>query len=133
MIQDNWSRFSVLIVEDDDKMRETLCDAITRLGVQIFSAENGEKAFHLIESHKIHFVLSDVQMPVMTGVELLRKVKEKNPTIPIFLLATGQAQLTEKEALAFGAIGLLHKPFHLRALIEKIKEALLNVEKLMPS
>lgn len=125
----DWKNFSILVVEDDMQMREVLCDIFKKIGVQYFAAENGQEALQVLLTKNIHLILSDVQMPVMDGVQLLKEVRSKNKELPIVLLATGQSEITEESALAFGASGLLHKPFVIKVLIERVKQILLSLDK----
>ena len=110
----------ILIVEDDLALLKVLNSYLIKCGAIVYQATNGEIAYGLVEKHEIDFVLSDIQMPVMSGVELLKKIRLMRSHIPIVLLATGQAELTQKEAIEFGAAGLIHKPFGLKFLNEEI-------------
>lgn len=119
------SNFSILIVEDDSALLKVLCIYFKKTGAIVFQATNGQEAYKIVENENIHFVLSDVQMPIMDGVELLKKIRITKPVIPIILLATGQSELTKDEAVKFGASGLIHKPFKLLFLHQEI-EKLIN-------
>jgi CheY-like chemotaxis protein len=114
------SNFSILIVEDDSALLKVLSTYLKKAGATVFQATNGQEAYQIVETENIHFVLSDVQMPIMNGVELLKKIRVTKPIIPIVLLATGQAELTKDDALKFGASGLIHKPFKLLSLHDEI-------------
>jgi DNA-binding response OmpR family regulator len=116
---------NILIVEDDPILLELICDYFSMTGATVFQAVNGQLAFQIIESNSIDLVLSDVQMPVMNGFELLKKIRANNSSIPFVLLVTGQCELTENDALTSGASGLVHKPFKLNELNEKIHQLLL--------
>jgi DNA-binding response OmpR family regulator len=118
----NWNGLNILIVEDDVFLLEVLCDYFKKTKATVFQAVNGEEAFAIVDTDAIDFVLSDVQMPVMDGVELLKKIRIKRPDVPIILLATGQSQLTKESAIEFGASGLIHKPFNLTELSEEIEK-----------
>jgi CheY-like chemotaxis protein len=120
----DWSKYTVLVVEDDKDMRMILLDVLTRKNIKTLSADNGSEALKILEEQNVDFVLSDIQMPVLNGVELLKRVRAKNPFIPIVLLATGESQITSDEAKALGAADLISKPF-------KIKELLLKMQSLI--
>ena len=120
----NWSDYVIMIVEDDKDMQQTLCELLRKKGAKIYSADNGQAALEVLEKHQIDFVISDVQMPIMDGVELLKKIKERNPEIPIVLLATGQALITAEIAESKGAAGLIQKPFTSKALLERVQNLL---------
>lgn len=119
---------NILVVEDDQVLRELICDYFQETGATIFQAANGQLGFQIVEAENIDLVLSDVQMPVMDGVELLKKIRANNSTIPFVLLATGQCQLTEESAISSGASGLIHKPFKLNEVIAKINQLLVTVK-----
>lgn len=117
----DWGKISILIVEDDGEMREILGDVFEDRGARVLRASNGVEAFALVEKERIDLVMSDIQMPVMDGIELLRKIRKKDPKIPIVLLATGQSQLSEQGARSLGAAGLILKPFNLRSLADQVE------------
>lgn len=117
----DWSKYTILVVEDDQDMRLILHDVLSKKKVSTLLAGNGEEALKVLESHRIDFILSDVQMPIVDGVELLKRVRAKNPRIPIVLLATGQSQLTADQAKALGAGDLISKPFKSKDLLLKIQ------------
>ena len=73
---------------------------------------------------KIDLVLSDIKMPIMDGIELLKSINACDQHMPLVWLMTGQSDLKEEAALALGAQGLLSKPFKLQVLLGKIKESL---------
>ena len=120
-----WGNITILVVEDDLDMREVLCDFFKDGGATVFDAENGKVALEVMSKEQVDLVVSDVQMPIMDGVELLKMIRAKNPEIPIVLFTTGQSQLTEESAIASGASGLLNKPYNFNILAEKISELLL--------
>ena len=115
---------SVLVVEDDDYMRDILSDLLENAGAKVFRATNGKEAITYLEREKIDLVLSDVQMPMMGGVELLKLIREKNKEIPVVLLVSGHSDLSEESAIALGAIGLLHKPYNVKTLFERLHSIL---------
>lgn len=124
MIQ--WSNLKVLIVEDDPFLREAITQSLDRLGAKVITAGDGKEAFELLSKNTIDLVISDVQMPVMNGLDLLRNIRKGDPRVPVVLLATGEAQVNEEQAIKEGAVGLIYKPFSLKAL----KERLLAIESL---
>ena len=112
----------LLIVEDDEDMLNIMSDQFREIGYTVFSAENGQIALKIAENKKIDLIVSDIQMPVMTGVDLLKNIRQKNSDIPIVLLITGQSSLNESKALELGASGLFHKPFDFEVLAEEVRK-----------
>lgn len=119
----NLNNFSLLIVDDDDDLREALCGFFSEEGANVFSAANGEEALQITLVEKIDLILSDIKMPVMDGIELLKSI-HNGDQIPLVWLMTGQSDLNEEGALALGAEGLLNKPFKLQVVLEKIQKSL---------
>lgn len=120
----NLKDFNLLIVEDDENLKGVLFDFFTDEGANVFSASNGEEAIQITLVEKIDLILSDIKMPVMDGIELLKSLNASDRNIPLVWLMTGQSDLKEDGALALGAEGLLNKPFKLQFVLEKIKQSL---------
>ena len=70
---------SLLFVEDEEEPRKNIADILKRRVVSFFVAENAEKALDIYEKNKPDIVLTDIQMPGMDGLQMLEKIKEKNP------------------------------------------------------
>lgn len=121
-----WSKLNVLLVEDDQFFLDALVMSMKRVKAKIFTATNGREALKIVEAEPIDLVISDVQMPGMDGMELLNKVRSRDPEAPAILLATGESKYSEKNVVEKGALGLLHKPFTFKALQAKLKD--LNFE-----
>lgn len=123
----DWSKVSVLIVDDDSDLLETLCDYYQSLGALVYGALNGQKALEIIQSQNVSLILSDLQMPVMDGAALLKTLLEKKIKIP-FIFITGQFHFSEESALYLGANGLVYKPYKLKLLNEKIQHILIKAQ-----
>ncbi len=111
----------VILIEDDSFIRESLCDLLESEGFKVQEAENGKLGLELIRSYAGDcVVLLDLQMPVMTGEELLEALsREEDPkirTVPVLVL-TARGQGFHHP----GIIGTLLKPFDLDQLLEKVK------------
>lgn len=115
---------NILIVEDDQMLREIIVDSIQDSGANVFEAENGLIGFQIIEKEKIDFVLSDIQMPVMDGVELLKKIRIRHSENPLVMFVTGQCNITAENAIEFGASDLMQKPFRINEVLAKIEHLL---------
>jgi two-component system alkaline phosphatase synthesis response regulator PhoP len=100
----------VLVVDDEGAIRYSISKTLQRVGYQVHTAENGEKALEMMEHQAYDVVLTDIRMPGLTGVELLAKIKEQAPDAVVILL-TGYASLeTAIESLRLGAHDYLVKP-----------------------
>ncbi|KAK4683944.1 hypothetical protein P7C73_g6264, partial [Tremellales sp. Uapishka_1] len=120
-----------LVVDDDKLTRMLMSRMLTRLGHQVTTAENGKIALDMIRSSfmglpnspKYDVVFLDNQMPLMTGVEVAREVREMG--CPLYIVGcTGNAlREDQEEYIAAGADGIIPKPIHQKTVLEMIKEA----------
>ena len=118
-------RRSILVVDDEEGVRAMLATALVRRGFEAITAESGRTALELLELHQIDAVISDQTMPRMTGVELMARLHERRPDLPV-VLCTGYSEVLDAEgARAAGASAFLRKPIAPDALIE-ILDRLLN-------
>ena len=111
----------ILIVEDDNELREALCDTLELAGFDFLAAEDAERALVLLQEHQVDMVVSDVNMPGMNGHELLEKIRAGYPALPVMLItAFGQVNKAV-EAIKAGAVDYLMKPFDSEALISAVR------------
>ena len=80
------SRATVLVVEDDEPLREALCDTLTMAGYGVAAASDGNDAIAILATGAIAMVIADVQMPRMDGNALLQRVKSDSPNTPVLLM-----------------------------------------------
>lgn len=116
----------ILVVEDDAALRDVICRVMKADGADVLAAEGGESAKATIERLGGNFdlIVSDVNMPGMNGVELLKYVKANFPKISFFVV-TGFSDILEAQAAYdLGADGFLAKPFHLVDLRNALLKAL---------
>lgn len=123
---------SILIVDDDDKLRHLLIDTLQSLGYNATGATNGEEALSLLTQEKIDLVITDVKMPYLDGIKLLKEVKKKNPQLPILMITGYSFAFPAEQALKAGADGFLAKPFRIGRIEELIQSAL-SKKKTTPS
>ena len=113
----------VLIVEDDNSMAQMCAKLIRRRGHTVVIAGSGSDALAIVrEARDIDVVLSDVQMPGMTGVQLLAGLHAIDSTLPVILM-TGYGHLFNSQALTVGAADCIMKPFDPDALIHSVERA----------
>ena len=113
----------VLVVDDFSTMRRIVKNTLRQIGfTQIEEAEDGQKAFDRLMSEKFDFVVSDWNMPNMTGIDLLRKVRGEPSLKHLpFLMVTAEAkQENVVEAIKAGVSNYIVKPFTVATLQEKI-------------
>jgi response regulator RpfG family c-di-GMP phosphodiesterase len=116
-----------LLVVDDEK---SICDIVGQFlrmkGYAVTCEGTAEGAIDFIKQNSVDLVLTDIKMPGMSGVELLKWIREYSRSLPV-IMTTGFPTLdTAIETLKLGAFDYLTKPFHLEEIAEKIKRALIN-------
>ena len=118
------SQLTVMVVDDQRAIRALVKDSLQQLGVRlIFEAEDGKEAFNAVKLSPVHLIISDLNMPNMDGLALLKAVRE-TPGIAktgfIMLTSRGEVELV-KQAVQLGVNNYLTKPFTLGLLKKKIE------------
>lgn len=125
----DFKKYSILIVDDEELLLETIVFDFIRKGFTVFSANNAESAFELVKKNKIHLVISDIRMPGKDGLSLLDSIREYDPRMPVVILITGFADVTTEECINRGAFDVIAKPFNRKALMQSVLSALGEIEK----
>ena len=116
---------NLLIVDDEPGMRQLLSHVFGRAGHAVRAAENGAKALELLRAEPADLVVSDVKMPDMNGIELLRRVREFSPDAAVIMMTAFATVETAREAFKLGADDFIQKPFdvdELKLIVEKALE-----------
>ena len=114
----------ILIVEDDQNTQEMLSEAVKAMGFQPRTEENGKEGLQAFESDQFAMILTDTKMPVMDGIEMIKKIREKNQNIPIIVITAYPSVDSAVESLVLGADFYLVKPVNLNDLEIKIGKCL---------
>jgi DNA-binding NtrC family response regulator len=114
----------VLVVDDERSMRELLAIVLKREGYDVLLAENGRMAVAALERGSIDLLVSDIRMPDMTGIEVLRAAKAVDPGIEAIMVTAFASQETAIEAMRLGACDYLIKPFDVDELKVKVRDKL---------
>jgi two-component system response regulator FlrC len=115
-------QYDVLVVEDDLSLCEALCDTLEISGYHVVSARNGTEALIKLEQSQFKLVVSDVQMPVMDGFQLLKNMQHKYAETPVVLMTAFGTIPKAVEAMQAGASDYLIKPFDAEALVNKVAD-----------
>ncbi len=102
---------TLLVVEDDSSIRNILNIFFSNKNYKVLEAENGEEALSIAQSKNISCVLLDINMPGISGLEVLPKLLEINPDIGVVMISGERDEETVKKAIAMGAYGYVMKPF----------------------
>ena len=121
-------KYSILIVDDEENVSKLLKKIFIKEGYRAHTAASGVEALNIIDSNEIDVIITDIKMPGISGIELLKKVNEIDPSI-LFIIITAFATLdTAIEALRMGAKDYITKPFDLEEIISSVKKILANKE-----
>ncbi len=117
----------VLVVDDDDILRHIIKDTVAEAGAETETALDGLDAAEKLEASRFDIVISDLNMPRMDGMELLRHIRENSPKI-LVIIVTGFAALeTAIEAIKLGAYDYIQKPFKMEELGVVVRNAIEKV------
>ncbi len=114
----------VLVVDDDERIRSLLMDTLSALGYHPVGAKNGEEALSLLDTEKLDLVITDVRMPNMNGLSLLKNIKNRNPLLPVLIITGYNFAYTKDQAMENGADGFLAKPFRIGKIEELMRKVL---------
>lgn len=115
-----------MIVDDEPDLREILEERFQVFNFETLTAGSGNQAWALLQKEKFDVVLSDIQMPDGTGLELLKKIKDANTVAPAVFLMTGFHQdFSDREMFDQGADGFLSKPFDASQIRNSIQKAII--------
>ncbi|HJS75567.1 MAG TPA: sigma-54 dependent transcriptional regulator [Vicinamibacteria bacterium] len=117
----------ILVIDDEESMRQLLEIALRKEGYRLTLAESGRKATELFDKSSFDLVISDIKMGDMSGVEVLRHIKETEPSVPVIMMTAYASAETAVEALRLGAYDYLTKPFKIDELKANIRNALEGV------
>src|SRR4051812_9421343 len=115
----------ILIVDDQDMMRDSLAATLAREGHEIIAATDGPMAVTRLTQGRVDLLISDLKMPKMTGIELLQEAKKLRPEMPVVLMTAFATIQTAVEAMKLGAYDYIQKPFdgeEIKHLVERTLE-----------
>ena len=114
----------LLLVDDDPNMQRMVALFLNKKNYKLDIAGNGRKALDLLDKNKFDLIISDMQMPIMDGSELLRKIRDKKIKIPVILISayTSLDMPNEMDTSDFAAV--LFKPFDSSNLIYTIEKVI---------
>ncbi|GAA0544126.1 response regulator transcription factor [Chitinophaga japonensis] len=111
----------VLVIEDDINIVELLKIHLTDLACEVTSAQDGDTALELATEHKFSLIILDLMLPGMNGMEICRRIRMTNRTVPIMILSAKSEEIDKVVGLETGADDYLTKPFSIREFIARVK------------
>jgi two-component system chemotaxis response regulator CheY len=118
---------NILIVDDSESIREVLAQGLEEAGYNVIKGINGNDGYRLVlDNPHINLIITDLNMPVMNGIELLKEVRklEAHKYLPVIILTTESQEIKKQEAKAAGATGWIIKPFANEKLTAVVKKVL---------
>lgn len=111
----------ILLVEDDSAIVRLLGRGLTTYGYEFTSAEDGEEGVRLAMDRSVELVLLDISLPKLGGVEVLRNIRDRRPTLPVMMLTARDDIASKVGTLESGADDYLTKPFVFEELLARIR------------
>lgn len=121
---------TILLVDDEPILLEIMATWLSRHAGKVLIAEDGNDALRTMAAHEIDLVLSDIRMPVMSGIALLKKINELGPRRPRVIFITGFSDISSRQAHDLGAEAILEKPVKREELLEEAQRSLTRLEEL---
>lgn len=119
----------ILVADDEIHIVQVVAIKLRNAGYDVITAENGQRAYDLVCSEKPDAVITDLQMPGMSGLDMVRKVREddSNSGIPVIMLTARGFAIEQEEMDSLGIIACLSKPFSPREVLQTVEEALVGM------
>ena len=114
----------LLVVEDDDTIRETVCEAMEMEGFQVTAATNGQSAWDLLNRHRYDLVVLDLMLPGINGLDLCRQLRQGNEGPLVLVVSARDTETDRVLGLEVGADDYLVKPFGMRELVARCRALL---------
>lgn len=113
---------TIMIVDDSASLRQVVAIALRGAGYDVLEAQNGQDALNKLDGKKINLIISDVNMPVMDGISMVKEVKKlaAYKFTPIIMLTTEGADDKKKEGQAAGAKAWIVKPFQPEQMLKAV-------------
>ncbi len=115
---------TILVVDDEPNYRLVLSELLGEEGFEVFTADNGRKALEIATSTDLDLVITDMRMPGMDGIELLKEIKNYNHNLPVVMITAFGEVEKAVSAMQAGAFNYLSKPFNNDELLVSIKKAI---------
>jgi DNA-binding response OmpR family regulator len=116
-------RYNVLVVDDDQEIRDAIDIYLKNEGIAVLKAKDGKEAMELVQDHLIHLIIMDIMMPRLDGIAATHKIREQK-NIPILMLSAKSEDSDKILGLHVGADDYVTKPFNPMELVARVKSQL---------
>lgn len=110
----------VLVVDDNESVREAISSIVVLLGFKVAQASNGTEALTLFSQRGFELILTDLHMPVMDGLTLASRIKGESPATPVVLITGSMRGWVEKRIENRPFDGVLYKPFRMEEIMDTV-------------
>lgn len=114
------SNLNILYVEDEEDVREVLQDILELFLKKVYIASNGKEGLEIYKSHEIDIVMSDIQMPIMNGMEMVKEIKKINSDMQIALFTASSDPKSLEEAMNLGISEYIFKPLNMNQFFDSL-------------
>ena len=114
---------TILIVEDEAGPRESL-RMILKPFYDLYTASNGQDAIHLVQNQNISLVTLDLNMPGLSGIDVLKEIKKMKPDIEVIIITALTTLPNAQKGMRFGASDFISKPFHVSEVLTVVQKSL---------
>lgn len=114
--------FSILVVDDEQVVRDTVSRILMDEGFNVFSAEDGKTAIEVARIKNFDAALLDLKLPDINGIEVLERIKVFSPDIKAVIMTAYEIKELVNRAFELGAFTCLHKPFEIKKLLQIFNE-----------
>ncbi|MGD0797982.1 MAG: response regulator [Acidobacteriaceae bacterium] len=121
---------TILVVDDEAELRQIFAAWLGRKGCTVLTASNGAEALSVLEAQKVDVLVSDIRMPIMGGVALVRTIYERELILPSIIFVSGFGDVDPREMYGLGVEALMEKPLSRKDLIHALEESLREREQL---
>ena len=119
---------NVLYVEDDENISHPTFTLLEKFFHKIYHSDNAEDALEIIKNEVVHILITDIELPGMSGMTLCEEIRKTNKNIPIFITTIHDDYNTLKKAIKLNLVDFLVKPISTRSMINALSESLSKIQ-----
>lgn len=118
---------TILIVDDSDSLREVVGIALKGAGYEVIEGADGQEGLNQLDGKKVHLIISDVNMPNMNGIEMVKKIKEmaQYKFTPIIMLTTESGEELKDQGRSAGVKAWMVKPFKPEQMLDAVSKLIM--------
>jgi len=111
---------TVLIIEDDQKLRQLFCTVLSKNGYHTLQAGDGLEAWNILERDYVDLIISDIMMPNMDGYEFIKSIRERNFDIPVLMITAKDDFSSKKQGFSLGTDDYMVKPVDVNEMVLRV-------------